>query len=200
MTLLYCVRTSEDIIFKAELEEIRGVVPSFDYYVSVSQPEAGWNGHTGRLSRGFVLECTSDLESSTVFLCGPTGFMETAHEILTSLGVDQSRIKQESFGEQRASEISTEQLEAQNVGIVEFLTSRKSCKLNPRLTLLEVAENNGVQIPYGCRQGHCGTCATRVLCGSVRMATDEGLTPEQITAGYVLPCVTKAEGTVVVAA
>lgn len=200
VTLLYCVRTSKDIIFEAELEEIRGVVPSFDYYVSVSQPEADWKGYTGRLSREFVLECTSDLERSTVFLCGPTGFMENAREILTSLGVDQSRIKQESFGEQRAPETSPEQLDAHNVGIVEFLTSRKSCKLNPRLTLLEVAENNGVHIPYGCRQGYCGTCATRVLCGSVRMDTEEGLTPEQIAAGYVLPCVSKGEGRVVVAA
>jgi ferredoxin-NADP reductase len=200
VTLLYCVRTSRDIIFEAELEEIRGVVPSFDYYVSISQPDAGWKGHTGRLSREFVLEYASDLDRSTVFLCGPTGFMENAREILTSLGVDQSRIKQESFGEQRAPETSPEQLDAHNVGIVEFLTSRRSCKLNPRLTLLEVAENNGVHIPYGCRQGHCGTCATRVLCGSVRMDTEEGLTPEQIAAGYVLPCVTKAEGKVVLAA
>jgi ferredoxin len=80
------------------------------------------------------------------------------------------------------------------------MRSEKFCKGSARNTLLEVAEANGVQIPYGCRQGLCGTCATRVLSGTVRMDTEDGLTAEQKNAGYVLPCVGRAEGAVVVAA
>jgi ferredoxin-NADP reductase len=200
VTLLYCVRTSRDIIFRAELEKLRESVPTFTYHVSLSQPEEDWTGHTGRFTREFVVENTTDPEIATFFLCGPSGFMENAREILTSLGVHQNRINQESFGEQKAPKVSTAQIVHRAVGNVEFLGSQKICELKPGLTLLEVAEGNGVQIPYGCRQGHCGTCATRVLCGSVRMETDDGLTDEQRDAGYVLPCVTKAEGKVVVAA
>jgi ferredoxin len=66
-------------------------------------------------------------------------------------------------------------------------------------TLLDLAEKNSVQIPYGCRQGLCGTCATRVLSGTVQMDVEAGLTAEQKNAGYVLPCVSRAEGTVVLA-
>jgi ferredoxin len=67
------------------------------------------------------------------------------------------------------------------------------------IVMLE-ASQHGVQIPYGCRQGLCGTRATRVLSGTVRMDTEDGLTAEQKNAGYVLPCVGRAEGAVVVAA
>jgi ferredoxin len=83
---------------------------------------------------------------------------------------------------------------------VVFLHSDKVCEVSAGNSLLDVAEMNGVQIPYGCRQGVCGTCATRVLSGTVRMDAEDGLTAEQKAAGYVLPCVSRAEGTVVVAA
>ena len=125
--------------------------------------------------------------------------MEKAREILTYLGVDQERITQESFGEQKAPEAPGDD-SARTVGTVEFLGSQKICQIKHGLSLLEVAEGNEVRIPYGCRQGHCGTCATRVLCGSVRMVREDGLTTEQKDAGYVLACVCQAEGKIVVAA
>jgi ferredoxin len=52
----------------------------------------------------------------------------------------------------------------------------------------------------GCRQGLCGTCATRVLSGTVQMDVEAGLTAEQKNVGYVLPCVSRAEGMVVLSA
>ncbi len=79
-----------------------------------------------------------------------------------------------------------------------FIHSEKVCQVSAGSTLL-VAERNDVQIPYGCRQGLCGTCATRVLSGAVQMDVEAGLTAEQKDAGYVLPCVSHAEGTVVLA-
>jgi ferredoxin len=51
-----------------------------------------------------------------------------------------------------------------------------------------------------CRQGLCGARATRVVSGTVQMDVEVGLTAEQKNAGYVLPCVSRAKGTVVVAA
>ena len=81
-----------------------------------------------------------------------------------------------------------------------FLHSEKVCQVSSGSTLLDLAERNGVQIPFGCRQGQCGTCATRVLSGTVQMDVEAGLTAEQKNAGYVLPCVSRAEGTVVVSA
>lgn len=34
--------------------------------------------------------------------------------------------------------------------------------------LLDAALRNGIEIPYDCRAGHCGTCCVRVLSGDVR--------------------------------
>jgi ferredoxin-NADP reductase len=197
VTLLYCVRTSKDIIFESQLERLRNSCPNFDYWVSLSQPDETWKGHTGRFTAGFMADHVIDLDTPTFFLCGPSGFMENAHQILSSLGVEEDRILQESFGEQSPR---TEPGSGGAVGTVEFVRSQKTCELRAGSSLLEVAERNGVQIPYGCRQGQCGTCAVRVLCGTVHMSSDAGLAPVQKNAGYVLPCVGRAEGNVVVVA
>ena len=81
-----------------------------------------------------------------------------------------------------------------------FIHSGKVCQATVGSTLLDLAEKNGVQIPYGCRQGLCGACATRVVSGTVQMEVEAGLTAEQKDAGYVLPCVSRVERTVVVEA
>lgn len=198
VTLLYCVRTHKDIIFEAELERLRDSVPNFNYGVSLSQPDDIWRGQRGHLTREFIFEHVIDLDTPTFFLCGPNGFMEKARQILTSAGVDESRITQESFGESKRPADSN-LVVGQAVATVEFASSKKMCEVPNGATLLDVAEANGVEIPYGCRQGQCGTCATRVLCGTVRMDTDAGLSADQKKEGYVLPCVSHAEGVVVVA-
>jgi ferredoxin-NADP reductase len=199
VTLLYCVRTGADIIFQNELARLAKSLPNFKYEVCLSRPDPTWNGHSGHLTEELVSQHVTDLDSPTFFLCGPKGFMDNARQILLALGVKQDRILQESFGENKRS-TESRLLEARPVEAVVFIQSKKVCQVSAGNTLLDVAENNGVQIPYGCRQGLCGTCATRVLSGTVQMDTEVGLTPEQKNAGYVLPCVSRVQGTVVVAA
>jgi ferredoxin-NADP reductase len=46
-TLLYCVRTSSDIIFELELEQLRSRLKNFQYHVLLSQPHAEWSGPRG---------------------------------------------------------------------------------------------------------------------------------------------------------
>ena len=194
VTLLYCVRASKDIVFEAELQRLRSSSIRFNYAVVLSQPEDGWQGHRGHLKREHILEHVVDLNLSTFFLCGPPAFMDTARELLTSLAVDQSRIHQESFGTRPASMI---QPLTKSNSTVEFVRTHKICDSPAGSTLLEVAEANGIPIPFSCRQGQCGTCATRVLRGTVHPELNDGLTPEQIAQGFVLPCVSRAEGVVI---
>jgi len=199
VTLLYCVRTDADIIFQNELARIETAIPNFKYEVRLSQPDPTWTGQSGRLTGEFVSQHVIDVSSSTFFLCGPKGFMETARQILLTLGVTQNQILQESFGEVKPS-AESRPLETRSSETVVFIHSQKVCEVSAGSTLLDVAERNDVQIPYGCRQGQCGTCATRVLSGAVQMDVEAGLTAEQKLAGYVLPCVSRAKGTVVLAA
>jgi ferredoxin len=86
--------------------------------------------------------------------------------------------------------------EGTSAGVLEFTRSGTKCDIAPGLTLLEVAEKNGIVIPYSCRQGQCGTCVTRLVGGAVRMDAEVGLTDELRKEGYVLPCVSRARGDV----
>jgi len=199
VTLLYCVRTNRDIIFENELARLSKSLPNFKYEVCLSRPDSTWKGRSGRLTEEFVSQSVTDLDSPTFFLCGPKGFMDNALHILLNLGVTRDRILQESFGESKPS-TESRPVEAGTVETVVFLHSEKVCQVSSGSTLLDLAERNGVQIPFGCRQGQCGTCATRVLSGTVQMDVEAGLTAEQKNAGYVLPCVSRAEGTVVLSA
>jgi len=199
VTLLYCVRTGADIIFENELSRLSGSLPNFKYELCLSRPDPTWKGRSGRLTEEFVSQRVTDLDSPTFFLCGPKGFMDNARQVLLTLGVTQDRILQESFGESKPS-TESRPLDAGTVETVVFLHSEKVCHASSGSTLLDLAERNGVQIPFGCRQGQCGTCATRVLSGTVQMDVEAGLTAEQKNAGYVLPCVSRAEGTVVLSA
>jgi ferredoxin-NADP reductase len=198
VTLLYCVRTGADIIFENELVRLGRSLFNFKYEVCLSRPEPTWKGRSGRLTEEFVSENVTDLNAPTFFLCGPKGFMDNARHVLMNLGVTQDRILQESFGESKPT-TESRSLETRPVETVVFIHSQKVCQVSAGSTLLDLAERNEVQIPYGCRQGLCGTCATRVLSGSVQMDVEAGLTAEQKSAGYVLPCVSRAEGTVVLA-
>jgi ferredoxin len=80
---------------------------------------------------------------------------------------------------------------------ITYSRSGVSCGLIAGKTLLESAEANGILIPSGCRQGSCGTCATRLISGNVEMNQPEALTEELRTNGYILPCVSRALGNVV---
>ena len=199
VTLLYCVRTHEDIIFQKELVRLRTSLPNFKYEVCLSRPHPAWKGRSGRLSEEFVSQHVTDVDSPTFFLCGPKGFMDSAYQILLGLGIRVDRILQESFGDGKPSTKSFPG-ETRTVERVVFIQSEKDCQAFAGSTLLEVAEENGVQISYGCRSGLCGTCCTRVLSGTVQMDVENGLTTEQKNAGYVLPCVCRVRGTVVVEA
>jgi ferredoxin len=66
------------------------------------------------------------------------------------------------------------------------------------LTLLEAAEMSRVQLPSSCRNGTCRTCMCRMLSGEVAYAIEwPGLTAEEKSEGYVLPCVARPKSDVV---
>jgi ferredoxin-NADP reductase len=197
--LLYCVRTAADIIFQNDLERLGRSLANFKHEVCLSQPDPSWAGRSGYLTEEFVSQHVIDPHSQTFFLCGPQGFMDNARRILLALGVNPDQILQESFGESKGP-MGFPLPEPRPVATVVFMRSEKVCEMSAGSTLLDLAEQNDVQIPYGCRQGLCGTCATRVLSGTVQMDVEAGLTSEQKKAGYVLPCVSRISGTVVLLA
>jgi len=194
-TLLYCVRTSSDIMFESELEQLRSRLKSFQYHVLLSKPHAEWSGQRGHLSREFIVDTVKDLASPDFFLCGPPSFMEAARTILAGLGVKPERIRQESFGTV-VPQSPQQRAVAQTDALVEFVRSGKTCMVRSGQTLLEAAEEQGVTIPFSCRQGQCGTCKTKLLEGDVQMDAEDGLDAESRAQGFVLTCVGRVNGPV----
>jgi ferredoxin-NADP reductase len=195
VTLIYCVRTSQDIIFRQELTRLSHSLARFRYVVTLSAPDAAWKGQKGRINKELLLERVSDFRVPTFFLCGPGPFMQLVSELLKEQEVSADRIKQESFGGKPSLAVPDPSA-GTSVPFVEFLRSGFQFELIPDMSLLEFAEKVGVAIPYGCRQGQCGTCATRLLQGRVTMEAEMGLSAEQKRAGFILPCVSKVHGSI----
>lgn len=189
VTLIYCVRSERDVIFENELAAIQKRVPGFHQVLVLSQPGNEWKGWKGRLRREILDREVEQLSESTFFLCGPPPFMDHARSLLQEMGVDPARLLQESFG----AGVSAEKPSTQDSGPLQVKLSRSSLSfhMSSNETLLESAEKNGVLIPSGCRQGECGTCATKLLSGNVHMDNQQALTEEMRLQRFILPCVSR---------
>jgi len=55
-------------------------------------------------------------------------------------------------------------------------------------TLLQTARIAGLQAPYSCETGSCGTCMGQLLEGTARMVNNDALEDDEVAEGYVLTC------------
>lgn len=58
--------------------------------------------------------------------------------------------------------------------------------------ILHSAENQGVDLPFSCRNGACTACAVRVISGELYQPEAMGLSADLQKAGYALLCVSYA--------
>ena len=84
---------------------------------------------------------------------------------------------------------------------VTFSRSEKEGAMTPDETILEVADEIGVEIDNSCRSGQCGlVCKVKLLSGEVTMEVDDSLSEEDKATGLILACQAKASAPVTIEA
>jgi ferredoxin-NADP reductase len=194
INLLFSVRLVKDIVFRDELAQLQAAHSNLKVCYTISaDPDTAWDGPrgniTGELIRGFV----PNLTRGPIMLCGPDPMMTAMRGLLVGMGIPDEEIHQEAFisppalPERRAGEPEPELL-PEGVRNLEFARAGKRVQLTNGLTVLEAAEECGVDIPFECRSGICGQCKTRVISGRVAMEVQDALTAADKMKGLVLAC------------
>jgi ferredoxin len=55
-------------------------------------------------------------------------------------------------------------------------------------TVLEAARRAGLQPPFSCQAGDCGTCIAFLESGAVEMRANNALAADEVAQGWVLTC------------
>jgi glycine betaine catabolism B len=101
ITVLYSVRTTNDIIFNDEFHQLQHDNPNFDFFVTCTRlhPDDPWTGRRGRITADWVKEHVHDLANTVFYACGPNelvGFAEAL--VLQGLAVPKEQMKTEKWG------------------------------------------------------------------------------------------------------
>ncbi len=104
------------------------------------------------------------------YFCGPPGMMEALHHGLCAWGVPANRLHYEAFGPATVGKQakSLDRLDSSDTHKIKFLRSNKILEWTPKIgSLLDLADQNGVNVESGCRSGNCGACMTAIRHGEV---------------------------------
>jgi ferredoxin-NADP reductase len=97
--LLYSSRSWADVIYGPELMEL-GTADGVDVVFTLTRElPADWEGRRGRIDRTLLDEVSWPAgDAPRIYICGPTGFVETAAAAFVDLGHQAARIRTERFG------------------------------------------------------------------------------------------------------
>ncbi len=128
------------------------------------------------------------------YLCGPAGFMAVAMAALAGLGVPASRIHQEKYlsladnpFEQPEPAPGSPVTDGATLE-VEIDGGRHTLTWPRQTKLLDVLLEQGIDVPYVCRESICGSCVCSVRKGRTRMVVNDSLPDEDVEQGLTLAC------------
>jgi 3-ketosteroid 9alpha-monooxygenase subunit B len=192
VTLLYANRTASSIIFRAELDRLQQA------HAARLRVIHRLDDAEGVVDGAAVQRVVAGQRDASVFVCGPAPFMGLVERTAVVAGASPDRLRIERFTlsgpSANPSAVAAPAAQAPIAeGIpesidVELRGSRVKVPYKKGQTLLQAARDGGVDAPYSCEEGFCGTCASDLLEGRVVMAADDALTDAEKKKGMILAC------------
>ncbi|MBZ9710338.1 2Fe-2S iron-sulfur cluster binding domain-containing protein [Mesorhizobium sp. ESP7-2] len=183
-----------------------GLAAHYCYRSPSARDKAEQHFHSEGMISRTVLQRLLPIDDYDFYLCGPPPFMQAIYAMLRELGVPKHRIAHEFFGPATVLEpdaVRPPAVLAQPARIaptgetttVEFRKSGlKAIWDGSAASLLDFAEDQGLEPEFSCRSGICGTCKSRLVSGDV-VYFEEPL--DELRAGEVLLCCSRPSGSVV---
>ncbi|RYG42756.1 MAG: 2Fe-2S iron-sulfur cluster binding domain-containing protein, partial [Chitinophagaceae bacterium] len=124
-----------------------------------------------------------------IYLCGPYEYRLMATITLRVFGIKKERIRKEEFDPIPLPLTNRPpDMKARNVTI-HIGGSKHILRVQYPKSIVAVAKENNVVVPYSCESGQCGSCAATCVSGKIWMGYNEVLTDDEIERGRVLTCV-----------
>ena len=200
-TLIYTNRSTLDVMFLEELADLKDKYPTrLVLHHVLSREQRAAPLLSGRLDEERLTRIFDGLvQPATVdewFLCGPLELVQLCRDTLGGFGVSPEHVRYELFttGEEDRSGPRRPVVLRQDepMRTIDFTLDGQSATVQTPLSanesILDAALRVRPDVPYACAGGVCGTCRARVISGSVNMAENYALEPDEIDRGYVLTC------------
>lgn len=135
-----------------------------------------------------------DLNADNVFfICGPGPMMENVKVVLGDLKVDQKKIHIEYFtaveaAVKAAEESSPAEIVHSKVTVILDDEEVHFDLASDGKSVLDVAQEAGMDVPFACKGGVCCTCRAKLMEGQVKMDQNFALSEEELERGYILTC------------
>ena len=201
--LVYSNRTSVDAMFLDELADLKDRFPTrFALHHVLTRERRPADVYSGRLDgERLTTLLTRVVRPETVdewFLCGPFDLVQRARAVLEGLGVDAATIRVELFSTgtpDRPAGVASPPTQAapgEPVRTISFRLDGTSgtvtTPVSARETILAAALRTRGDVPFACAGGVCGTCRAVLREGTVDMAQNHALEPEELHRGLILTC------------
>jgi ferredoxin-NADP reductase len=193
------VRNREEHVFKKHLEEIARANERVRIQICYSRPGSkdvkGTDYHHAERVSVDLFKKVLPSNNYEYYMCGPGPMMNSLMTDLREWGVPEKNIHFEAFGaasvKKTAASTTPEPSSAPSARIVFSKSGKEVDWKDNGSSLLELAEANGITLPFGCRAGNCGTCILAVKEGEVSYLKEPGC---QVEAGACLTCISKPKG------
>ena len=205
-TLVYGNRSLKSTMFKEEIEDLKNRYMTRLVLLHVfSDEQTDSPINMGLMNRDKIAELLAGvLPARTIaqaYLCGPFQMNDEVEAALLAAGLPEDRIHIERFGVVASAgsagaasvgaavhEARPGDAERARIVIIRDGLRREIDFQRDQPSILDAAAAAGLELPFSCTSGVCGTCRAKVVEGDVRMDRNFALDKADVAAGFVLAC------------